>query len=523
MSAGINSINSVAQSYDNNPYQSLPFANTAPVHLAAIRHLFGLTGAPIATAKVLELGAASGGNLIPMAIHYPQMQCLGVDISARQVELGKEHISALGLNNMQLAHLDLQSINTDFGLFDFIICHGVYSWVSAPVQAAILRICRENLSADGIALVSYNTYPGWREREVLRDAMLFHAANFDEQKVEHGFGMLEFMCELGDRDSLYIQNVLGQMNALKSMRRDYIAHEYLERDNQPLYFKDFHQSLSAHQLAYIGDANFASMYANHLNAEQRERLLNGANGNQIMLEQYCDFINNRSFRSSILCQREQETKIVRQFEDDQLAEIQISAALVELDNEAQADKKNACFSCGDWQLRTSSASGYFAAKLLAKTHPRLLKIGSLYKIVSNHLGTKFNSVEFYDLFRQLLTHGISSPCIDVNTSQHIGKLETLGEYPKMREKWRQFYQRFGYLVDACNRIIKIHELANALLPLLDGQHDWESIQAHVLAVTEFEEGESAQDRQEKVNEINTNIRQIVQSFAEYGLMEGKAK
>ena len=59
--------------------------------------------------------------------------------------------------------------------FDYIICHGVYSWVLEATRAAILRLCRDGLTNHGVAYISYNTYPGWRLRQVVREAMLFHA------------------------------------------------------------------------------------------------------------------------------------------------------------------------------------------------------------------------------------------------------------------------------------------------------------------------------------------------------------
>ena len=66
--------------------------------------------------------------------------------------------------------MSLTDIDASFGKFDYIICHGVQLG-SAGGADAIPRICRENLSAEGVAYISYNTYPGWKTSDVVRDAM----------------------------------------------------------------------------------------------------------------------------------------------------------------------------------------------------------------------------------------------------------------------------------------------------------------------------------------------------------------
>ena len=64
-------------------------------------------------------------------------------------------------------------IDDSFGTFDYIIVHGIWSWVPDVVKDKILNICSRNLSDRGIAYVSYNTYPGWKRLEQLRDIMLY--------------------------------------------------------------------------------------------------------------------------------------------------------------------------------------------------------------------------------------------------------------------------------------------------------------------------------------------------------------
>lgn len=182
--------------YDDMPYSSYAYQYSAPEQLAAVASLFGLPSGQVSTARVLELGCGSGGNLIPIALRYPQARVVGVDISGVQIAEGKASIDRLGIGNASLIEADLLDLDADsLGEFDYIIAHGVYSWVPAEVQDAVLRLIARCLAADGVAYVSYNTYPGWKTKEIVRDAMLMHGGarpTVDEQ-VGYGRSMLNFL------------------------------------------------------------------------------------------------------------------------------------------------------------------------------------------------------------------------------------------------------------------------------------------------------------------------------------------
>jgi chemotaxis methyl-accepting protein methylase len=89
------------------------------------------------------------------------------------VQNAQTSIAALGLRNLRIEHASIVDIDDTWGEFDYIICHGVFSWVERTVQEKILAIASRNLSANGIVYVSYNTYPGWHMREMVRDMMRY--------------------------------------------------------------------------------------------------------------------------------------------------------------------------------------------------------------------------------------------------------------------------------------------------------------------------------------------------------------
>src|ERR1700741_241284 len=89
-------LNRLRIDYDMTPYTSSSFPQSAPGQLAAIAYLFGLETPEVATARVLEIGCAAGGNLIPFAAAHPQARVVGIDLSHVQIDQGRMRVQALG-------------------------------------------------------------------------------------------------------------------------------------------------------------------------------------------------------------------------------------------------------------------------------------------------------------------------------------------------------------------------------------------------------------------------------------------
>lgn len=169
--------------YDEVPYPGGVFPSTHPEHLATIASLYGMDPVPVDRCRVLELGCGFGANLLPMAFHYPQAKFVGIDLSGSSVARGQKDISALSLSNAELHHLDILDVGPDFGEFDYIISHGVFSWVPDIVRNKILAVFKANLSPQGVCYVSYNAYPYSHARNLARDMVLFHTRGMSDSRT----------------------------------------------------------------------------------------------------------------------------------------------------------------------------------------------------------------------------------------------------------------------------------------------------------------------------------------------------
>lgn len=295
-----------ATSYDEFPYESNPFAWTHPDRLATIALLFGLQGPPVDRCRVLELGCASGGNLIPMAVGLPQSRFVGLDLSRRQIADGQAVVNALKLANIELTCQNIEEVDADLGPFDYIICHGLYSWVTPAVQDKILQICARHLAPNGVACVSYNTYPGWYVRRMVRDILCYQAKQFPDlrERVPQARAFLNFLAQsvTAPEGSVYSSLLRGAAEAFRQRADFHLLHEYLEEVNEPLFFHEFVDRAAAKGLQYLADAGFVMVLPGTLPPGVEQTLGNLA-PDRLHREQYLDFLTNQAFRRSLLCRQ----------------------------------------------------------------------------------------------------------------------------------------------------------------------------------------------------------------------------
>lgn len=302
-----------SRSYDALPYVSVPFPRTHPSLLGAIARLFAIDAVPLAQARVLELGCAAGGNIIPHAARNPSASFVGIDLSATQVAAGQARIARLGLSNIELRRQSFSEFAAGGAAFDYIVCHGVYSWVPAPLRETILRICRDSLSPRGIALISYNVLPGWRMRQALRDCFLLHTSPDADpsRRVAEARALLQSLPRACPEAGPYKDFLTGEAAHLLKSSDDYIAHEFLDDINEPCSFREFIDTAQRDGLAFLAEAELPTMIVGNYPQDMAE-MVRKAGGNQLLqTEQYIDMVSGRTFRHTLLVAAERAPQIDR--------------------------------------------------------------------------------------------------------------------------------------------------------------------------------------------------------------------
>jgi methyltransferase-like protein/predicted O-methyltransferase YrrM len=477
--------------YDRTPYTSVSFPPSAPGQLAAVAHLFGLETPDVSTARVLEIGCATGGNVIPFAAAHPQARVVGLDLSEVQVDLGRARVQALGLDNLEFVAGDIARMDlTALGQFDFIIAHGVYSWVPPDVQEGLLAAFRRLLAPEGVAYMSYNVYPGWKSKEVLRDAMQLASGGSatPEDKVRSARGMVDFLEEVVPADGV-LARVMAEFRAHSEGFDDsYLLHEELETFNSPCYFYEMLARARAHGLAFLAEARPEAMFPGNFGPKVEEHLVEKCGGVQVLVEQYIDFVVNRMFRESLLVHAEREPQIRYIPDRSRMRQLHIAAWVPPADDPTRLDNSRQEYREADGATLFTNDPGVKAAldalsarwpwtlsrqELVDAVHKRLVDAGltpsdSLPDLVDNLMGVLILQGQARYRLDPVSSEPVSAPLRLDETARRMVELTGGEAQASTFNLWNE-----THILSPVDRY---------LLPLLDGTRDRDALVEALLAV-----------------------------------------
>ena len=284
-------------------YPGLCFPQTHPVALGAFAALFDKAHTPFAASRVLEIGCGGGVNLIGMALGAPGSEFVGVDLAEQPIALARAAAEASGLRNVRFHVLDIRDMDASLGRFDYIIAHGVYAWVPAEVSRALMRIVGELLSADGLALISYTAHPGGRLHQAVRDVLLAAAAGAADPHE----GLARARAALTDQIAMWSEADASQRAMIVVARHiieqppEVLFHDEMTAFYEPHLLRDVVAAAGEVGLTYLCDAQPRFSAEVFFPSEKYAAARASAGADWARLEQFIDFTEMRSFRSSIFC------------------------------------------------------------------------------------------------------------------------------------------------------------------------------------------------------------------------------
>lgn len=471
----------VASSYDEVPYESHPFAQTHPSRLFVVGTLFGMRPTPVHRCRVLELGAASGGNLIPMADSLPESEFVGIDLSSRQVAEGLELIRQLGLKNITLKAASILDVDESYGMFDYIICHGVFSWVPTEVQEKIFEICATRMNPNGIAYISYNTYPGWHMRGMIRDMMRYHSSRFNTPKLrtQQARALLDFLAQSvkGDNQNAYATLLKQELETLRHQADNYLYHEHLEENNEPLYFHQFADRAKAKGLKYLGEARVGTMVTGNFGPEI-EKTLRMLATDQIQAEQYMDFLRNRMFRETLLCHDRINPNWAVQPDCLRLLHIASAARPVQEPVNITSDENVSYRSASGMTMATNRPLLKAAMQLLQEKYPATLPFDKLRAQARELLGATSTDPKVIAEDTQVLAIGLLNCYMSSDLVELHGMPITFARQPGPKPVaylLPRLQAPKGMVTSRRHEVIRLSDLDRHLIPMLDGTNDREKL------------------------------------------------
>ena len=466
--------------YNLVPYVSRPFPQSQPPRLAALATMFGLASPNVSRCSTLELGCAAGGNIIPLAMRFPNSQFRGFDLTERHVRDGQIRVRELGLKNIRIEQGDIATLDLGDERFDYIVCHGVYSWVPPAVRDAILRISADGLTENGVAYVSYNVYPGWQLRGVIRDMMIYHAGFEGEprMRIAKARWVLDNIAKSARGQTPYGDILRSEAKHLAGMDDSYILGEFLELENSPCYFRDFAAKAETHGLVYLCETELHQCIPEHLGAEVGALIRMMSRNNLVPLEQYMDFFKGRTFRQSLLVKAARSAEIDRQLVPERVRDLHVSGRLT-------------CTDKGDGTFVFSGPTGSTlvtkhrtvrrALQKLSDVFPATRTVGEL---VAEGRPTDPSAITdldnaVLDVVFKMIVVGL----LDVSTVPL--RLKTAGKRPRAWQLARlDALQKSNWTTNPAHNIVQLDAVCTALLPFLDGTHDRDALRRKLLCIVQ---------------------------------------
>ena len=472
--------------YNAFAYPGYSYPNTHPDRLALMGILHGLAPAPVESCRLLEVACGDGANLIPMAYTIPTSEFVGFDRAQLPIVRGQERIRELGLTNVRLFQGDLLNVGRELGQFDYLIAHGVYSWVPGPARDRLFGLVGEVLAPGGIAFVSYNALPGSYLRRMMREMMLLRVQDIEDprQRVAAGMEFLHFLVETRPETDAYRTLFATQLKRMEGHDSATTFHDELSPEFHPVYLPEFVGCAQRHDLQYLCEAELPLPHDPCYRRDLRSALENAVGDDVLKQELALDFMRMRAYRETLLCRAGQTVR--RDFRAEHFHELLAASQATPCDGETPG---SSAFELPDGIKMQSNHPG--VVRLLgelAKVWPRALRVDEIAPLLTG-AGAALDAAG-----AELLTRLAVSRMIELR-SWNAPVAGRLSERPRASACSRQEGRRGTVAATLLHTTIKLEDpKVRALLALLDGTRDRGALAAAMKAefpstpASEIEEG-----------------------------------
>lgn len=505
--------------YDELPYSNLIFTQTHPDRLCALARLFGLNAPNVETARVLELGCGNGLNLISQAYFLPNASFLGVDLAKTHIEHAKDSVRELNLSNVEFRQCDLMELTVEeFGKFDYIIAHGLISWIPEAVREKTFSIYEEMLSENGLGYISYNTYPGWHFRQMVRGIARVHTKDIHQpsEKIEKASTFIKFLAENTQRDDFYKSIIETEMHYYENPTIAF--HDNLAEINEPYYFYEFAEKLNEHGLQFLAESQLFSMSTFNYPPELKDFIdkIDGV----VEKGQYMDFFSGKTFRQTLLCRNNIELN--HQPQPEALKTLFLSAPLTPVSENADLTNDDEVNFAGFQKegIEINHPLTKIALYLLGKDWGNAVFFIELLLRSEKYLeeqGKKLeNRAEEFKSAAQLILYILSNLELLKIHSHRVDIYTTLDAKPKLNPLARWQLKKGDLLSAPYQRTMQVDDpILRKLAELLDGTNTHEDLYNNLV---EFIKADgNIKNKNEMLKSLQTDLDEHLTHFAGSGV------
>lgn len=483
-------------------YETLPYAESHPAFLEALGILFGLTPQPHQHCRVLELGCGTGGNLIPQAFYLPDSQFVGIDLSSENIQFGKRLIQNAALENIDLIQGNILELDASLGSFDYIIAHGVFSWVPEDVRQHLLSLFRALLAPNGIGYISFNCKPGWSRRGILRDILLEATGRYqtDAERLDAANETLNRL-DVGYSASTdpFAEYLKHEIQHIRQSHPSYILQEYLNPHNHAVFLREFVDAINEHGLQYLCDSALNSGSPEAFNAAFEDATLGIEAPNE--LEQWLDFLRLREFRQALVVHESAEIESEVDLDVFCGMGLVLDASSTGTTEKNEEDASNAPIAKIISGL--SHPLSKMAVERLASQFPNAVSLNSLI----NSIDVAPPDEAFYgEMFGLLMEEKLALRPTDITFRKPDLIRPTASALAR-----QQVELGWGHITTLHHALLTVDDFAAKVISLCNGRNTVAHIAAEMVSVSASESHSKNQAA------ITANVGRLIQMFARHGI------
>lgn len=258
--------------------------------------------------RYLDMGCGQGFGLCLLAAANPDGEFVGIDFMPEHVVHATRLAAAGGLTNVRFVEADFAQLALDWpadlGLFDYVVMHGICSWIPDPVRAALMRCLEQAVVPGGFVYNSYNTLPGWAStmpfRHMARRMLAAGGKTSSAAAIGGTLKMFEKMEQANTAMFRALPTLKSRLASIRDQKNGYLVQEYMHEAWRLFWFSEMIEEMKAAKLSYIGTATVAEQMLPGV-LDPSNRAIIEDETDPVYRQEVQDCVINQSFRRDLMC------------------------------------------------------------------------------------------------------------------------------------------------------------------------------------------------------------------------------
>ncbi|MGF1526564.1 MAG: methyltransferase regulatory domain-containing protein, partial [Candidatus Competibacterales bacterium] len=215
----------------------------------------------------LDLGCGDGFTNVLLAAANPAARFFAVDFNPSHLNCGRALAEATGVDNITFVEGSFDDLDRHaLPPADYVTSHGVLTWVAPDLREALVTFAGDILKPGGTFVVSYNTLPGWLGAVPLQRLLMAWGPSSlaTRQRLTAAIKALDDLKAQGGRFFAQYpaaaERLASMVENLRADRLGYLAHEYANRDWQPLYQFEVEALLAGAKFSRVGSLSLTDHF-----------------------------------------------------------------------------------------------------------------------------------------------------------------------------------------------------------------------------------------------------------------------